>query len=115
MKAAFDLKHLTGGESEEKELKEAIIRSHIMTKGRADTPKTSYGGTVNLCNSADSPGGKPVVVHKLQRAEDDEDLSSDESLSLYPIFSKPTGKRQSSAKGKSERGTMYARFNACLL
>ncbi|EJK60858.1 hypothetical protein THAOC_18729 [Thalassiosira oceanica] len=103
---SFDLKQFTGGEGEGKDLKEAIIRSQ-MCKGRAESPPTSYGGTVDLCNSVDSPGGKHESLptsyggtvdlcnsvdssggqhafpRKSQRAEDEEDSSSDD-LTLFP-------------------------------
>ncbi|EJK49890.1 hypothetical protein THAOC_31187 [Thalassiosira oceanica] len=129
-KVSFDLKQFTGGEGEGKDLKEAIIRSQ-MCKGRAESPPTSYGGTVDLCNSVDSPGGKHestptsyggtvdlcnsvdssggqhAFPRKSQRAEDKEDSSSDDST-LFPKFPTTTNSR-SCAKANSEHGMMYER------
>jgi len=98
-KVSFDLKQFTGGEGEGKDLKEAIIRSQ-MCKGRAESPPTSYGGTVDLCNSVDSSGGQHAFPRKSQRAEDKEDSSSDDST-LFPKFPTTTNSR-SCAKANSE-------------
>ncbi|EJK49533.1 hypothetical protein THAOC_31582, partial [Thalassiosira oceanica] len=77
-KVSFDVKQFTEGEGEGKDLKEAIIRSQ-MCKGRAESPPTSYGGTVDLCNSIDSPGdGEDDDESSLKFSDKDDDESEDD-------------------------------------